>query len=327
MEIFRTEVNTKIRNYKIDYQKKQFFIGSCFIENIGKKMKELKFPVLINPFGILYNPISVKNCIEILIKKKFFIEKDIYFSNKKYISFYHHGDFSNENRKKCIEKINKNIEIASNFLKKTSFLFITFGTSFVYENKNTKKIVSNCHKIPKKEFKNYLLNPDEIIKNYISLIENILKFNPNLEKIIFTVSPIRHWKDGANANQISKSILQIVIFELKKHFKIVDYFPSYEIVLDDLRDYRFYESDMIHPNSTAIDYIFKKFHKSFIDDKVENITLEIKKINNAKRHKPFFPYSEEHKNFKNSFLKKIKLLKNKYPFLNLKEDYDFFNEN
>ena len=324
MKSFRTEIKIEKKTYQINYKKKLFFIGSCFTENIGSHLKELKYPILINPFGILYNPISVLNSLELIINKKFFSEKDLFFLKNKYLSFFHHGDFSDENKDICLQKINNSINSAHHFLKNTNYLLITFGTSWVFENKETKEIVANCHKIPSHFFNRYLLNIQEIVKKYQEFIKKILNFNPNLEKIIFTISPVRHWKDGANGNQISKSILQIAINELKKSNSIIDYFPSYEIVLDDLRDYRFYESDMLHPNKIAVEYIWEKFQEAFIDEKDIFISKQIKKIIDAKKHRFFYPKSEETKKFKQTFLKKVIELKSKYPFLDLSEEYSYF---
>lgn len=330
MQNFRTVVN--IKNYdfrdKINYETSTMLIGSCFTENIGNIMCQQRFPVNINPFGILYNPISVKNSLEMLINKKKFSQSDIAFFNKQWFSFSHHSRFSNPDPIACLDKINIQIKKSSEFLKKANFLVLTFGTARVYELKLSGKVVSNCHKIPAEQFKHYLLEDDEIVEQYKILIKKLLSFNPNL-KFIFTVSPIRHWKDGAFENQLSKATLLLAIHKLQKEFYPLirlNYFPSYEIILDDLRDYRFFEEDMLHPNKTAIKYVWEKFSDTLMDTETKRITAEIEKIERAKNHRPFNTESESHQLFLKNTANKVVELHKKYPFLELKEDYDFFRK-
>ncbi|GAI96735.1 unnamed protein product, partial [marine sediment metagenome] len=229
------------------------FIGSCFTESIGGKLNDYKFPVDINPFGIIYNPSSVGKSLELLIGEKEFTIDDLFFYNGKWLSFFHHSSFSDKDPELCLSRINAKITESREFLKKAGFLFITFGTAWVFEWKESGETVSNCHKISALKFNHKLLAVEDILENYKTLIHKLLRFNPQL-KIIFTVSPIRHWKDGAEGNQVSKAILLLSAHQLLKKFQSVSYFPAYEIIMDDLRDYRFYSDDMIHLNSVAIDY-------------------------------------------------------------------------
>ena len=330
MQNFRTVVNVKYSDFrdKITYETPTMLIGSCFTENIGSIMNQQRLPVDINPFGILYNPISVKNSLEMLINKKRFSQRDIAFFNEQWFSFSHHSRFSNPDPITCIDKINNQIKQSSDFLKQAKFLIITFGTARVYELKSSGKVVSNCHKIPAEQFKHYLLETDEIVEQYKMLIKKILSFNPNL-KFIFTVSPIRHWKDGAFENQLSKATLLLAIHKLQKEFFSLirlNYFRSYEIVLDDLRDYRFFEEDMLHPNQTAIKYIWEKFSDTLMDAETKRIAAEIEKIDRAKNHRPFNINSESHQLFLKKTANKIVEIHKKYPFLDLKDDYDFFKK-
>ena len=311
---FRTIINIPENKEHISYSDKIMLIGSCFTDNIGKYFSDLLFDVEINPFGVLYNPLSIKNSLEILIQKKPFSELNIHHHNNLWFSFSHHSKFSNLDKNICLEKINPKIITASDFLKKTKFLFITFGTSWVYEWKETGEIVSNCHKISNKKFNRKLLTVNQIIDNYKIFIEKLKEFNPKIN-IVFTVSPIRHLKDGAVYNQLSKSTLIVAIHQLKKKFSNVSYFPSYEIIMDDLRDYRFYKSDMTHINNIGVEYIWENFKKVYFSDKTTKYFKEIEKINKTLNHKPKNPNSKEYNDLikKNKEkLKELKLIKLKH---------------
>ncbi|RLD60127.1 MAG: GSCFA domain protein [Bacteroidetes bacterium] len=323
MSLFRTNIEIPKTDSKITYNSKIFFIGSCFTENIGDKLFELKFPVEINPFGIQYNPKSVKNSLGFLIDKKLFIQDDIHFANEQWFSFYHHSKFSNSDKEKCLFNINEKIKQASEFLEKTNIIFITFGTAWVYQLRDTKEIVSNCHKLPANKFNRFLLDVDDIYQDYLILIEKLFEINNNL-KIVFTISPIRHLKDGAVGNQISKSTLILAVNKLKERFDNVEYFPSYEIMMDDLRDYRFYSQDMFHINETAINYIWHKFSDTYFDENTKKLMSRIEKIIRNKNHKPFNPKSEEYKDFLKNNLEKVNQLLKEYPYLNLDEEKEFF---
>ncbi|MBE9467838.1 MAG: GSCFA domain-containing protein [Bacteroidetes bacterium] len=325
MCLFRTNIEIPKSNSKIAYNSKTIFVGSCFTENIGNKLYELKFPVEINPFGIQYNPKSVKNSLSFLIDKKVFTQDDIHFTNEQWFSFYHHSKFSNSDKEKCLFKINEKIRQAAEFLENADTLFITFGTAWVYQLNETKEIVSNCHKLPANQFNRFLLDVDDIYKDYLILIKRLLELNNKL-KIIFTVSPIRHLKDGAVGNQISKSTLILAVNKLKKHFSNVEYFPSYEIMMDDLRDYRFYADDMFHINETAINYIWQKFSETYFDDNTQDLIKKIKKIVKNKNHKPFNPKSQMYKDFLKNNLEQINKLLHQYPYINLEDERNFFSE-
>jgi len=324
MNTFRTLVEIPESENKISYKTKSMFVGSCFSENIGKKLEEFKIPTDINPFGVIYNPVSVKKILKIIISAEKFSKNDIMFFNGQWFSFYHHSRFSNINANKCLKDINERIQSASIFLKDADFLFVSFGTAWVYEYKKTRQIVANCHKIPSREFNRYLLSAEEIIEEFKNLITELLLFNPKL-KLIFTVSPIRHRKDGAVGNQVSKSTLILSIPKLKQLFDHICYFPSYEIMMDDLRDYRFYSEDLIHLNQVAINYIWERFKETYLDDESKKIIKEIEKLNNAKNHKPFNPASENYQKFLKQNLKKVELLLLKYPFLDFQKEKEFFS--
>ena len=320
---FRTEVFTNKFETDISYTDKSFFIGSCFTDNIGNKLNELKFPVIINPFGVLYNPVSVKKSLEFIIKNYKFDETKLEFFNEKWFSFYHHTKFSSANKKDTLKLINNNITEAHSFLKQTKFLFITFGTSWVYKLKETGSYVSNCHKLPAKMFEHLMLPKEQIIEEYKNLINQLLEFNSKL-KIVFTVSPIRHWKDGAANNQLSKANLIVAIHDIIEQYECASYFPAYEIMMDDLRDYRFYTDDMLHPSNQAISYIWDKFKSSYIKKSTLQISNQIKKFIIAKNHIPFNPNSEAHKKFLKKNLDNIKKFTEKHPDINLDEEKKYF---
>lgn len=323
MQSFRTTFEIKGYSPKLNYKSKSLFIGSCFTENIGNYLNELKLPVYINPTGIIYNPISICSSINYLSQGKLFEEKDLDFYNELYFSFDHHSRFSNHDKKICLENINKELCVASRFLDKTEFLFITLGSSYIYTHKERNKIIANCHKLPSIIFTKSLLNTTAIVYEFERTLFLLKKINPDI-RIVFTVSPVRHWRDGAIENQRSKSVLISSIHEIIENNKNCFYFPAYELMMDDLRDYRFYAEDMIHPNSTAIEYIREKFIETFIDDESKDIMKSVMKLRRALEHRPFEKNSISYKKFMTDQLALTNELKSKFPLLDLQEFEDFF---
>lgn len=323
MESFRSEVLPDFFPDKFAYQDKILFLGSCFTENIGKKLASLKFPVLINPFGILYNPVSVSQSLQRAIKPHPFTKDDLVFFNEKYISFSHHGRFSGTSAEEVLKQINSELRLANIWIQESTLLFITFGTSWVYRHIKTDQLVTNCHKIPAAEFDHFMLGVQDITKIYHELFDIIHRINPKL-KIVFTVSPVRHWKDGPVNNLLSKSVLIVAIHELIKSFDFVRYFPSYEIMMDDLRDYRFYADDMFHPNQLGIDYIWEKFRDTFILPRAIELSLKIDKLLKAFSHRPFYPNTEAYKKFILKHLEFIDELKSNNPMLDFDAERNHF---
>jgi hypothetical protein len=276
---FRTEIQINPANFTISHSDAIGMMGSCFTENISAKMINAGFRTMVNPFGIVYNPLSLGKQIDQLLNGKVYTVSDIFSDNTLYHSFSHHSRFSGTNPELVLENINCTIREASDFLQKASILILTFGTAFVYRLKTSGEIVSNCHKLPDAVFTHHRAGIQEIVSEWNRLISLLKTHNPAL-KIILTVSPIRHWKNGANENQLSKATLLLSINELVNTHPDCYYFPSYEMMLDDLRDYRFYADDMVHPSSKAIDYIWEKFSETFFDKK----TIEaVKNFENAKK--------------------------------------------
>ena len=316
---FRTTIDIPVSSIRISHQSHLMMFGSCFAQNIGQALAKGKFDVNINPFGILYNPLSVSNVIRRIIKASMFSEDNLQLHNGIYSSFVHHGDFSALTPKDALDKINTSLRSAVESLHRMDTLIVTFGTAYAYKLKTTGEVVSNCHKFPASDFCRYRLSVDEIVDDWSSLIAELKEINPLLN-VLFTVSPIRHWKDGAHENQLSKSTLLLAIDELNKKNEVVHYFPSYEIVMDELRDYRFYADDMIHPSRTAIEYIWDVFSVTYFDEKTRAIIRLWQGIRQALEHRPFNQKSEGHKQFLRQTLLKLEAFQNNYPYLDCKHE-------
>ncbi len=305
---------------KINYSHSSLFIGSCFAENIGELMKDYKFNTQINPHGILYNPSSIAIALRRYMKIDFVTENELFFANDCWNSWEHHSRFSNPDKQKCLLEINKNISDAHVSLKNTEWLFITFGSAFAYTKSG--KLVGNCHKQPQKEFSKQLLNTSEIVEEYKFLISELRKFNSKL-KIVFTISPVRYVRDGVVENNLSKARLIDAVHQIKN--ENIFYFPAYELIIDDLRDYRFYKEDLVHPNEQAIEYVFEKFNKACFDDKAIALFEKIKEIISAKNHKSFNSETESHKKFQFTYLERCKKMQIENPFLDLSEEIKYFS--
>lgn len=324
-EIFRTVVPVQPFSHKISYKSGSLLLGSCFTENIGNRLQWYKFPVVVNPFGIVYNPLSAKTCFDRLISGNPYQINDLSERDGLYFSFDHHSKFSDTDPERCLQKINSAFYKGHSAFAKASHLFITFGTSYYYSLKINDRIVSNCHKVPDREFFRKRLTVDEIVNDYIKLIDAFLQINPSV-KIIFTISPIRHWKDGAHENQLSKSVLFLAVDELCNKFDCAVYFPAYELMMDELRDYRFYEEDMLHPNRSAIEFIWKRFSDSFTDKDTQRVMSEIEKIQLAKQHRPFNMNTDAFGKFVQQQIVKINRLSNAFPELDLDEELNYFTQ-
>ncbi len=321
---FHTTVTVPDYPWNTGYRKKNMFLGSCFTENVGQRMENLRYSVDINPFGILYNPVSVTKGLQILLDHTHFDQSDLVEHDGLWHSFYHHGRFSSPDPQEALRNINERIEQSATFLKAADFLFVTFGTAWVYRYNKTGKVVSNCHKIPAGEFARERLSVEQIVKVYREILTVLWKANPGL-KVIFTVSPIRHWKDGAHGNQLSKATLLLATEQIVKQYPdLCAYFPSYEIVMDELRDYRFYASDMLHLNEVAIDHIWQLFEENLIDEESRKLSIKVQKIRNAMEHRPINPNSEEYLKFLQKLYEKTLDLEQQFPYLNLKLEKEHF---
>jgi len=322
---FRTIVKLPDFDFEITHKHKCLLIGSCFAENMGEKLSGTKIPNLVNPTGINYNPASIYNTLRTIMELSFLKSEDLFLSNELWNSFSFHSKFSGISKNNTLENINNSIEKSNSFLKSCDYLFITLGTSYYYLLKEKGIIVSNCHKQPSEIFERKFLEPECIKNLWNDLIKELKAFNTKL-KIIFTVSPIRHWKDGAIDNMYSKSSLHLAIRDLliNNEFKDMYYFPAYEIVNDELRDYRFYAEDMIHPSATAIEYIWERFGDAFFSNETIILNKKINKIIQASKHRPFNKDTNKYKVFCEKILNEILTIENNHPYLNMDEEKNNF---
>ena len=282
---FRTEVDINASERKIGTDDCIFSIGSCFATEMHDKFSEGQIQSLNNPFGTIFNPFSINDAIQQIYNAKEYQESDLILANESYISLDHHSSFDSRFAKKTLEQINKNIEEANQFLQNTSFVIITFGTSYIYEFLPKKKLVANCHKIPQKFFEKRFLSNQELTESINQTIDTLKDICKKDVQILFTVSPVRHTKDGIVENQLSKSKLITAIHESISGKENCHYLPVYELMMDDLRDYRFYKEDMIHPNNQAVQYIWEKFGNAYFTDETKVFINENIKILTALNHK------------------------------------------
>ena len=325
MQTFRTELKPQKASFNIDYQCFTLGIGSCFTENIGAKLNARQLPFFHNPFGIVYNPLSMARQLAMISESDtsveqenasyFFKEKDLIKQGNLWHSMQHHGRFSGENSDLVLKNINGSLNEARLFFQKTNRLILTFGTARVFEFKTTKEIVANCHKLPSSYFQSKKLTVASIVDNFKPIFEKIFSEKTGFH-IILTVSPIRHVRDGLVENNRSKAILLLACEVLSEMFNHVHYFPAYELVMDDLRDYRFYERDMLHPNIQAIEYIWQYFETTFFDERTKNVEAEVEKINLMQAHRPLHGSDTEgYQKFQKQLEEKILNIKKQYPFL------------
>ena len=286
---FRTEIPTPKYPFNISYQDKLMLVGSCFSDHIGNFFQEMRFDTLPNPFGTLFNPVSIANALKMSIEPSLFNEQYIDFFNEKWISYAHHGRFSHPNKETFWQNIRQSLNRTHDFLVSADYLFLTFGTAYCYRLIERDLIVANCHKIPANQFEKQLLTIEQIVGLYQDLLKQLRQFNPLL-KIIFTVSPVRHLADGFHENQISKSILHLSVNQLIDNTNTF-YFPSYEIVQDDLRDYRFYAADLCHPSDAAVSYIREKLTDAFFTLETQERMKKVVKENKAQGHRNNVPIS------------------------------------
>ncbi|MBL4746221.1 MAG: GSCFA domain-containing protein [Flavobacteriaceae bacterium] len=305
---FRTQITGKPNNQQIDYQSNILLFGSCFTENIHKKLDYFKLKSQCNPFGILFNPKAIETVITHSIQEKIYTEKDVFFANERWHCFDVHSDLSALTKNELLDTLNQQVKNSKTAIENASHLIITLGTAWAYRFIASNTIVGNCHKIPQKQFKKELLSVDAVsnsLKNIVNLISSI---NPNLH-LIFTVSPIRHLKDGFVENSRSKAHLIAGIHDFIETSEHLHYFPSYEIMMDDLRDYRFYTTDMLHPSELAIQYIWEQFSEVWISPNTHALQKEVATVQKGLAHRPFNPTSEQHLNFLSSLKRKMDALR------------------
>ncbi len=313
---FRTQIPIEGQSHHtIDYASKLVLFGSCFSENIGNKLQYYKFQTTVNPFGILFHPIAIEQLITRAINLAKYSENDLMQNNDLWFSFDAHSSLSATNKSQVLERLNGAITHTYEQLKTASHVILTLGTAWVYRQITSDRIVANCHKIPQKQFLKELLSVDEIINSLQASITLVRDINPKVN-ILFTVSPVRHLKDGFVENTVSKSHLISAVNAIVEPRHHIFYFPAYEIMMDELRDYRFYNADMIHPNDTAVDYIWEQFNTAWLSDDSKRIMSQVDSIQKRMAHKPFNPETEAHKTFLTHLQNDVDSLVLKYPFMN-----------
>ena len=325
MSSFRTNFTIPPSTSKMSHHQSILSIGSCFAQNIGGKLHNLKFRTLLNPFGIIYNPISVVNSLDLLLEKEAYPKDQLFQNGSGWHSFDYHSAFSGLNKEETYQNIQDSLEKGRGFIRKTDFLLITLGTAYAYVDKSTNQVVANCHKLPAHLFEKQMIPLEKITTELSRVIQKLTVINPTL-KIIMTVSPVRHIKDGIVENQRSKSTLILACAQLEKELEAIEYFPAYELVMDDLRDYRFYEKDMLHPNEQAIDYIWEQFGKTYFEESTTQLNRQIQQIVTASQHRPFHSESNEHQKFIAKQIEKIKQLQAQHEFLDFEKELAVFEE-
>ena len=312
---FTTKIPIQKYNHPITYDSKIMLLGSCFAESMGNKFEYFKFQNTTNPFGIIFNPVSLAKLIERSAQKEYFTEEDIFFQNDLWQCYEVHSELSHPDKEVFLSNLNSIVELTHRHIGSLTHCIITLGTSWVYRNIETNEIVANCHKVPQKQFIKELLSPEIIAQSIESILFNISVVNPNCN-FVFTVSPVRHLKDGFTENTLSKSHLISALHKtITHHPSPISYFPSYEIMMDELRDYRFYAEDMLHPNQTAIDYIWIQFFENYISESEFGLMNEICEVQRALQHRPFNPNSESHQKFLSDLKTKMTTLEKKLPFV------------
>ena len=312
---FTTTIPISKSSNPIHYDSRIISFGSCFAQNIGEKFSYFKFQNTVNPFGIIFNPVSIENLISRAVNNHEFTENDIFFHNDLWHCFEVHSELSHSDKTIFLDRLN---QVLSDFhfqIFKSTHFQITYGTSWVYRNKSSNSIVANCHKVPQSQFEKEILSVATIEKSIRNTIDLIQKVNPNCH-FIFTVSPVRHIKDGFVENQRSKAHLITAIHSSISHLPSSNYFPSYEIMMDELRDYRFYAEDMLHPSQTAIDYIWKRFSENYISEENFATMEEVCSIQKGLAHRPFNPNTASHQKFLNTLKNKIVKLQEDFPRIN-----------
>jgi len=292
----QTQINIPGQEPKIGYDSKLVLLGSCFSENMGAKLSYFKFQHLQNPFGILFHPFAIEKLIQKAVNQYVYTEEDLVFHNEQWHCFDAHSRLSSSHKKDLLQQLNDSLKQTFDWLKEASHVIFTYGTSWIYQYKSTGNYVANCHKIPQREFDKKLISADEIQESIQNTLQLLQQINPSIH-CIFTISPVRHLKDGFIENQQSKAALITAVHQSISSVKQSAYFPSYELMMDELRDYRFYDLDMLHPNTLASDYIWQRFVKTWVDSSALPVMKKVESLQRNLEHKSFNPRSEAHQKF------------------------------
>ena len=322
-QLFRTVVSVKKLPVMISHRTALLCLGSCFAERIGERLETYHFPVTCNPTGILFNPLSIECALRRLLENRRFGREDLFFSHDRWHGFEHNSDFSGSDRDLALAYMNESFDRAVETLWHADVLMLTFGTAAVYRHVQTDRVVANCHKLPQAEFERSLVRSATIVDLYNKLFTDLLARHPDL-RIVITVSPVRHLRDDPHENSVSKARLIDAVFELESRFKQVSYFPAYEIMMDDLRDYRFYDKDMAHPNDLATGYIWERFCESCICEESFTFMSAYEPVVQAMAHRVTNPGSEAAREFAQGNLDRLQELGRAWPGIDLRAVNDHF---
>jgi len=304
----------------LSYKTQLLMMGSCFATEMGTKLSEAKFKVDVNPYGVLYNPCSIATALREMLHGKQYAAEDLFFHQNCWHSTMHHGDFSSISKEEALQHINYRLELAHRELKVLDVLMITWGTAWVYEEKQSGRLVGNCHNLPAKHFQRRKLDVEEIVDEYTSLLTEIFAETPEL-KVVLTVSPIRHLRDGLHENQLSKATLLLAVNRLQEIFQgRLFYFPAYEILLDELRDYRFYADDLLHPSAKAIEIIWQRLVAKCMSIETQILMKRLQELKQALNHRPLHPENEDYKRFLEQIVLNIEEIQKKYPYIELENE-------
>ena len=318
---FRTKTDIPPLISNLRHSDKLLVMGSCFAEHIGARLERMKFQVKVNPYGVLYNPLSIAEGLTRLIERRTFTEGELHeFPDGGWNTWMHHSRYSNPDKQAALATINSSMEQAACQLAEADVLILTLGTAWVYRLIETGEVVGNCHKVPERRFERQRLQVREIVDALAKILRRTSEINPRL-RVIFTISPVRHLKDGLHGNQLSKATLQLAVDELCRMYpKQCYYFPAYEIVVDELRDYRFYADDMAHPSMQAVEYVWECFAEHCIGREAKQFMQQWEKVVRAMEHRPFNPQAEQYKLFMEQTINKIKELKEQYPHIEVENE-------
>lgn len=308
----------------LQYDHKLLMAGSCFAEEIGGLLEANKFDVLLNPHGILFNPISIVKTIHSYLDGQVYTPGDLFFHNDTWHSWDHHSRFSGVSQEQVLADINASQAAAGKQLQEADWLIITLGSAFGYTLQENGKVVSNCHKVPAQQFNKKLFGAEEIITALDNMMHRLFFANRKV-KILFTVSPVRYVRDGVVENNLSKAILLQAVHHLVNKFDRLYYFPAYELVIDDLRDYRFFKEDMVHPNEQAIKYVWEKFTAACLHPQSQELLKTVEEIGRARRHRPFREGTEQHRQFLANYAQKVRSVMVQHPYLDLQEELRYFD--
>lgn len=320
---FQIPINIPSVDPGIIYRDKILLTGSCFTEHIGNYLKQVKFNTLQNPNGILFDPASVCRSLIGYMDRRKYTADDLFCLNEAWHSWQHHSRFSSIDAEDSLRMINASQEEAHAFLKECNWLIITLGSAFSYKLLKDNLFVANCHKAPAQDFEKHLNTIEEIVTAFDTMLYRLFMFNPNV-RVLFTISPVRHLRDGVVENNRSKARLIEAVHHLVNKFDRLHYFPAYELVVDVLRDYRFYDIDMAHPNYAATQFVLEKFAETLMDKGTQELMETIRKITIARNHKPFNPASSQHKKFLENYYQQTLVLSRQYPFMDFEDELNYF---